>query len=185
MKKVHWVHKGAAQGKAFRMHPLKLIGIIFSGIGLLFAVLGGVFLLCSTELLPQVFTAAAWGNDTPDELALPICSVVFTAMGLIFLLIGLIMLLVLRRQRLLREELERYGTRVSGTVTDIVVDRSYQINGRHPLRLMVRAEHPFTHEEQALRSGPVWETALTPGDAIEVLFDPQDAKKHVILTEQP
>ena len=185
MKKVHWVHKGAAQGKAFRMHPLKLIGMIFSGIGLLFAVLGGVFLLCSTELLPQVFTTAAWGNDTPDELALPICGVVFTAMGLIFLLIGLIMLLALRRQRLLREELERYGTRVSGTVTGIVTDRSYQVNGRHPLRLMVRAEHPFTHEEQTLRSGPVWETSLTPGDAIEVLFDPQDAKKHVILTEQP
>lgn len=171
-----------------RMHavqPLKLLGWIFGGIGLLFLILGVIFVLIGWEYLPQVFTAQVWTGDPPDSLALPLVGLVFSGIGVLFTALGAGFLIALRRQRLLREELERYGTRVSGTVTGIVTDRSYQVNGRHPLRLMVRAEHPFTHEEQTLRSGPVWETSLAPGDAIEVLFDPQDAKKHVILTEQP
>ena len=185
MKKVHWVHQGAAHGKAFRMHPLKLIGIIFSGIGLLFAVLGGTFLLCNTELLPRLFTAEVWADsELPDELALPMCGLIFGAMGLIFLVIGVVMLLVMHRQRLLREELERYGVRVTGTVTDITIDRSYRVNGRSPLRVHVTAVHPTTGEAVTVRSGPVWETNLSTGDTADVLFDPMDERKRIVLLSE-
>lgn len=181
MTKVHWSRKGAAQGKAFTVHPLKILGIIFSCIGLGFAVLGGIFMAVSADVLPQVFTSAAWGNDTPDELALPIVGVVFAALGLIFLLTGVVMLLLLRRQSNLREELERYGTRVQGMVSDIRIDRTYQVNGRSPLRIHVSAVHPVSGETVTVRSGPVWETALSTGDPADVLFDPMDEKKRIVV----
>lgn len=173
----------AASSKMHAMHPLKLLGLIFSGLGLLFAILGGTFLAVTHELLPQVFTADVWLNEAPDELALPMCGVIFGVIGLLFLIAGVIMLLVLRRQRRLREELEQYGVRVTGMVTDVIVDRSYTVNGRHPLRVVVAAVQPGTVEERTLRSGPVWETPLAPGDAVDVLFDPMNEKKYVILVE--
>lgn len=173
----------AASSKMHAVHPLKLLGLIFSGLGLLFTVLGVIFLTITPELLPQVFTADVWLNEAPDELALPLCGVVFGAIGLLFLIAGVIMLLVLRRQRRLREELEQYGVRVTGMVTDVIVDRSYTVNGRHPLRVVVAAVQPGTVEERTLRSGPVWETPLAPGDAVDVLFDPMNEKKYVILVE--
>lgn len=181
MTKVHWSHKGAAQGKPFTLHPLKLLGIIFSCIGLIFTVLGGTFMVVCTDVLPQVFTAAAWGSDTPDELALPIVGVVFAALGLIFLLTGGVMLLLLRRQVKLREELERYGARVTGTVADIHIDRTYRVNGRSPLRIHVAVVHPTTGETVTIRSGPVWETSLTIGDPVDVLFDPLHEKKRLVI----
>jgi len=174
----------AGGSRPVRMHPLKLLGMIFGGIGLLFAALGCVFLAVSAELLPQVFTPEVWLGDTPDELALPVIGVVFGAMGLVFLLVGGVMLLILRRQKRLREELEQYGTRVTGAVADIRVDRIYQVNGHSPLRVFVSVRHPFTNEELTLRSGPVWNTALTTGDPVEVLFDPMDEKKHLVLLEK-
>lgn len=184
MTKVHWMHHGPTEGKVFRTHPLKLLGIIFLCIGLLFVLLGGVFMIMSHELLPQVFTAAAWGNDTPDELALPIVGVVFCSIGAFFTVTGGTMLLLLRRQRLQREELERYGIRVTGTVTDIRIDRTYQVNHRSPLRVYVTAAHPSTGEMVTVRSGPVWETSLSTGDAVEVLFDPMNEKTRVVVLDK-
>lgn len=183
MKKVHCSNPDSSHGPAFRVHPLQLLGVIFLCIGLFFALLGGAFMLASHDVLPQVFTSAAWGNDTPDELALPIVGVVFCAIGLVFTLTGGTMLLIRRRQRLLREELERYGTRVTGTVTDIRIDRTYQVNGRSPLRIYVAAPHPATGETVTVRSDAVWETTLSPGDAAQVLFDPTDPRKKLVVLD--
>lgn len=167
--------------KPSQLHPLTLIGAIFSGLGLLFAVLGGAFLGANAPLLPRVFSAEALGDNVPDELALPLVGLIFAAIGLFFLITGVVMLLVTRRQRLLRQELEQYGTRVSGTVTDIRLDQTYRVNGRHPLRIFVQVAHPTTGETLTVRSGPVWETSLATGDMVDVLFDPMDEKKHIVV----
>ena len=184
MKNVHWSNPGSTHGPAFRVHPLQLLGVIFLCIGLLFAVIGAGFMAVSHDMLPQVFTAAAWGSDTPDELALPIVGVVFCAIGVIFTLTGSTMLLIRRRQLLLREELERYGLRVTGAVTDIRIDRTYQVNGRSPLRILVTVAHPVTGETVVVRSEPVWETSLSPGDAAQVLFDPMDPRRKLVVLDQ-
>ncbi len=158
-----------------------VIGLVFSLIGAFFAVMGVAFMAFSSDLLPQVFTAEVWTGDTPDELALPVIGVVFTAIGLFFAVLGLIFLWVMRRQRLLREELERFGIRVQGRVSDICVDHSVRVNGRSPLRIMVTAQHPTTREMKTLRGPSVWNTSLATDDAVEVLFDPQNEKKYVVL----
>lgn len=164
-----------------RVDAEKLIGLIFGLMGLAFAVLGVVFMAVCSDRLPQVFTAEVWLNDPPDELALPIVGVVFAAIGVFFAAMGGGFLLYARHKRLLREELERFGIRVPATVTEIRVDRSVRINGRSPLRIMVQAQHPFTGEMKTLRGPRVWQTTLTPGDAVEALFDPQDEKKYAVL----
>lgn len=164
-----------------KANPMFLVGLIFALFGLGFAVLGGVFVAVSHELLPRVFTPEVWMGDTPDELALPMVGLVFTPIGLIFAVIGVILLLVGRRQGRLREELLRFGVREKGVVTDIRIDRSYRVNGRSPLRIMVEAKHPFTGETKTLRAPLVWDATLSMGDAVEVLFDPQDEKKYYVL----
>lgn len=49
--------------------------------------------------------------------------------------------------------------------------------------MVVTAVQPGATEERTLRSGPVWETNLSPGDAVDVLFDPLNEKKYVILMD--
>lgn len=162
------------------VQPRKLLGWIFGGIGLLFLVLGVIFILVSWDFLPRVFSAEVLAEEAPDELALPVVGVIFAAMGAVFAVLGGVFLLLTRRQRLLREELLRFGTRTTGKVTDVAIDRHYQINGRHPLRIMVQAMNPHTGELKTLRGPMVWTTTLSAGDAVDVLFDPQDEKKYIV-----
>lgn len=163
-----------------RFRPLLLIGMIFSLLGAVFAVLGGVLLIVEHESLPRLADPAIWAGDTPDELALLVTGAVFAVIGALFLLLGLVMLGINRRQRLLREELERFGVRVQGRVKAVRTEYSVRINGRSPRRIIVEAAHPITRERKTLRSPMLWEANAAIGDPIDVLFDPQDEKKHVI-----
>ena len=174
-----------AAGRRMRaVQPQKLLGWIFGGMGLLFLILGIVFLLLGWEQLPQVFTAEVWVGETPDSLAFPMLGLVFTGIGAVFTALGGGFLIAFRRHRRLREELEQYGTRVTGSVTDIRVERAYEVNGRHPLRIYVTARPPFTNEETTLRSALVWDTALSIGDPADVLFDPMNEKNHMVVLEE-
>ena len=163
------------------VNPLLILGVIFTLIGVVFAVLGGVFVAVSSDLLPQVFTAETWLGEAPDELALPLVGLVFAGIGSIFAVMGVIFLLVNRRQRRLHEELMRFGTRVTGTVTDIRIDHTIRVNGRSPLRLFVQVQHPHTGEMKTVRSPMLWNTTLSTGDPLDVLFDPQDEKRYAVV----
>lgn len=170
-----------AAGKRMRtVDPRKLLGLIFGGIGLLFLVMGVIFVLVSTDKLPMLADADVWVGDTPDELALPMVGIVFAGLGLIFTALGAGFLIALLCRKRLREELLTYGTRVTGTVSDIRIDRAYQVNGRHPLRIMVQAQDPFTGGTRTLRGPLVWETSLSTGDPADVIFDPLDEKKYIV-----
>ena len=170
----------ATISKVSTVQPQKLLGLIFGGIGLLFLVLGVIFVLVSADKLPMLADVDVWVGETPDELDLPVVGIVFAGIGLIFTVLGVGFLLALLRRKRLKEELLTYGTRVTGTVADIRIDRAYQVNGRHPLRIMVQAQDPFTGETRTLRGPLVWETSLSTGDPAEVLFDPMDSKKYFV-----
>lgn len=162
------------------VQPQKLLGIIFGAIGLLFLAMGVIFVAVSADKLPMLADSEVWVGETPDELALPVVGIVFAGIGLIFTALGAGFLIALLRRKRLKEELLQYGTRVTGTVADIRVDRSYQVNGRHPLRIMVQAQSPFTGETRTLRGPLVWETSLSTGDPADVLFDPMNSKKYFV-----
>lgn len=164
-----------------QVNPAWIVGVIFAIIGVVFLVLGVAFLAVHAELLPALFTSEVWLGETPDELTLPMIGLIFACIGTVFAMIGLILLLTGRRERLLREELERFGTRVTGALADIRIDRTVRVNGRSPLRLFVQAQHPYTGEMKTLRGPLVWDTTLSTGDAVEVLFDPQDEKRYAVV----
>lgn len=170
----------ATISKVSTVQPQKLLGLIFGSIGLLFLVLGVIFVLVSTDKLPMLAEADVWVGETPDELALPMVGIVFAGIGLIFTVLGVGFLMAFLRRKRLKEELLTYGTRVTGTVSDICIDHAYRVNGRHPLRIMVQAQDPFTGETRTLRGPLVWETSLSTGDPAEVLFDPMDSKKYFV-----
>ena len=159
-----------------RMHPARLIGLIFAILGFVFLATGIVLFAVRAMLLPQLLAA---GEEA--ALAMMIVGLTFSAVGAVFAGVGILLLRVGSRQARLREELEHFGTRVQGRVTDIRIDYTYKVNRRSPLRIIVQAQHPRTGEIKTLRSDAVWETALTTGDTVDVLFDLQDAKKYVVV----
>lgn len=163
-----------------RIDPLRLVALIFGGVGILFAAIGAVCIAISREKLPKLADAAVWLGETPDELAVPAVGVVFAAIGGFFVILALAMLLVGRRQRRLHEELLTYGERAQGRVAGLPVDTSITVNGRHPLRVMVEVYHPRTCETLTLKGPRLWQTSLSVGDPIDVLFDPMDEKRYVV-----
>lgn len=161
------------------LHPARLVGLILAIMGSVFLVMGGIFVAVKAELLPELFISG--GGELPDALALPLIGLIFAAIGAMFAAVGVILIQVSRRQERLREELERFGMRVQGKVTDIRIDHTYRVNGRSPLRVVVQAQHPFSGEIRTMRSAPVWETTLATDDSVDVLLDPQDEKKCVVI----
>lgn len=165
-----------------KVDPARLVALIFLLIGAVFLTLGLVFVGVSSELLPQLADPAVWlTDDTPAELELPIVGVVFSVLGFCFALVPVFVLIFQGRERRLREELMRFGTRVQGVVTAIPVDRSYRVNGRSPLRIMAEAKNPYTGQIVKVKGPMVWETSLSEGDAITVIFDPQDERQKMVL----
>lgn len=159
-----------------RMHPARLIGLIFAILGFVFLAMGIVLFAVRAVLLPQIHAA---GEEA--AMAMLMVGLTFSAVGTVFAGVGIFLIRVGGRQARLREELEHFGTRVQGRVTDIRMDYTYKVNRRSPLRIIVQAQHPRTGEMKTLRSDVVWETGLTTGDNVDVLFDLQDAKKYVVV----
>lgn len=163
-------------------NPARLVALIFLLIGAVFLTLGLIFVSISSELLPQLSDPAVWlTDDPPAELELPIVGVVFSALGFCLVLVPVFVMVFQSREKRRREELERFGTRVQGVVTALPVDRSYHVNGRSPLRIMAEARNPYTGETVKVKGPLVWETSLSEGDVVTVVFDPQDERQKMVL----
>lgn len=83
-----------------------------------------------------------------------------------------------------REELLGWGTRVTGTVTEVQANRNVRVNGRHPVRLLVACEHPVTREKTTVRSHDLWKSPLSPGDTVQVAFDPVNEKRYAVDVQE-
>ncbi len=153
-----------------------LVALIFCIVGVLFASMAVVFMAVSSSFSDLVASGRAYG----DAEALPILGAVFGGVGLILILVAAVLIVSRRRHSRRLEELRTWGTRVTGTVTDIPVDTTLTVNGRHPLRVLVEVTHPVTGQIITVRSPQVWETSLSSGDPVDVLFDPMDEKQYVI-----
>ncbi len=155
---------------------LTVLALIFGILGALFALIGSLFLYMSPQYVLDVQLGLSDGN--PE--ALLACGIVFTAIGAASLIAAAVLLILYRRRKQYREELLLWGTRVTGTVRDIPVDTTVQVNGRCPLRILADVKHPITGQQVTLRSRQVWETSLSNGDPVDVLFDPLDEKKYIV-----
>ncbi len=152
-----------------------ILKLVFGLLGTIYTVVGGGFLLAAVKDagdITRIFTLPE------EELAFAINGLVFTTLGVIFLLVTVILILVGRRKKRMREELLTYGTRVTGTVTHVRVNRSVRVNGRHPL--LVQVSCSFPSGEVTLTSPHLWNACPNTGDTVEVIYDPMDEKRYVI-----
>lgn len=156
----------------------QVVTLVFGILGTVYAVIGGVLLTLAARLsgsLASIFSLPE------EELALAVCGTVFGVLGAGFLLVTAVLLLRARQRKRLREELLTWGTRVKGTVTDVRIDHSIRVNGHSPLVAMVRCHLPSG--ETTLRSPRLWSACPSTGDTVEVLYDPMDERKFVMVFE--
>lgn len=152
-----------------------VVKLVFGILGAGYAVLGSVFLAVAIGAagdIRRIFTLPE------KELTFAILGTVFTALGVVFLLVTVLLLLSGRTQNRLREELLTYGTRVTGTVTDVWINYSIRVNRHSPLIAKVQCSFPTG--EVTLKSKNLWSACPSTGDQVEVIYDPMDERRYVI-----
>lgn len=161
-----------------KMNGSFIVKLVFGILGAIYTVLGSVFLVIAMKAagdIRRIFTL-------PEEaLAFAINGVVFTVLGAAFLLVTIILLLADKRRKTRNEELLRFGTRVTGTIVDVKMDYTVRINHRSPLVAKVRCALPSG--EVTLKSRRLWNACPSTGEQVEVIYDPMDEKKYLMLFE--
>lgn len=155
-----------------------IVKLVFGFLGAIYTVLGSVFLVIAVKAagdVRRIFTLPE------DQLAFAINGVVFTVLGVAFLLVTFLLLLAGKRRKAQDEELMLWGSRVTGTIVDVKVDHTVRVNRRSPLIARVRCALPTG--EVTLKSRRLWNACPSTGDQVEVVYDPMDERKYVILFE--
>ena len=114
---------------------LGIIGAIYAVIGSIFSLIGGAFLF--------------WGDGTD----LPLIGTVFTLVGSIFLILGCVFLVIRRSRSRCQAALVENGRFIWAQVCDITVNRSIEVNGRHPVVFIAR--YSEGGREHLFRSGNI------------------------------
>lgn len=110
---------------------------------------------------------------------------IFGLIGGVFTVVAVIIGVILRRQAARREELLAIGRRVSAVITDVRIQHSVTVNGRHPVYAVAECTHPYTGQTTEVKSPSVFRRDLTSGQALDVYFDPNDPDKYLVdLTEE-
>lgn len=78
------------------------------------------------------------------------------------------------------------GQRVTAYITGVVLNRSVRNMGKSPYIIMAQWHDP-NNVPYAFKSESIWKLppATNPGDAIEVLIDPQNPRRYWVDVEQP
>ena len=153
-----------------------VVRLVFTILGSIYALVGGGFLIYAVTragALSRIYSLPE------EDLAMAVIGTVFALLGVIFLLAAGIILLLDKRQRRLREELLTWGTRVTGVVTEVSIDRSVRVNRRCPYRAKVRCTLPLG--ETTLRSPMLWAHEPVVGEEVPVVYDPMNERRAVIL----
>lgn len=153
-----------------------VVKLVFGLLGAVYAMLGVVFLgvaISAAGDITRIFTLPE------NELTFAILGCVFTALGVVFLGIAIAFALADKRRARLKEELQAWGQRVTGTVTEVRTDPTVRVNHRYAKIATIRC--PFPRGEVTLKSHRLWGNAPAVGDAVEVLYDPMDESRYIIL----
>ena len=153
-----------------------VVKLVFGLLGAVYAMLGVVFLgvaISAAGDITRIFTLPE------NELTFAILGCVFTALGVVFLGVAIAFALADKRRARLKEELQAWGQRVTGIVTDVRTDPTVRVNHRYAKIATIRC--PFPRGEVMLKSPRLWGSVPAVGDAVEVLYDPMDESRYIIL----
>lgn len=105
---------------------------------------------------------------------------IFGGMAILLLAVGFIVWRVMGRRERLRDELRQYGLRVTTVITELQVNRSVQVNSRHPWVAVATCVHPTTREKVTVRSHLLWKPTVAAGDKVDVFFDPIHERRYAM-----
>lgn len=143
---------------------LKLLGMIFFLIGLVFVALGTGLVLAVGEPILLAFAAA----------------------GIVFFFVGVGMMTSLSRTQRLRRWLAENGRTIQADIIGIQYDTRVRVNGRCPLVVQCQAVNPADGKVYVFESDGFWfdpEPFLGERTALPVLVDPDDYHRYQVLTE--
>ena len=105
---------------------------------------------------------------------------IFGVIAVITLGIGFMIWWFMGRGQRRREEILQYGLRTTAVVTELRLNRSVQVKGRHPWVAIATCTHPSTREEMTVRSHMLWHPAVAEGDHVDVAIDPMDERRYAM-----
>lgn len=152
-----------------------IVKLVFGILGAIYTVLGSAFLAAAVKAAGDIlliFTLPEAG------LTFAILGTVFTALGVVFLVVATAFALADKRRARLKEELQAWGSRVTGVITGVRTDPTVRVNHRSPVIAMVRCTLPSG--EVTLKSHRLWSSEPAVGDMVDVLYDPMDERRYVI-----
>jgi hypothetical protein len=104
---------------------------------------------------------------------------IFGFFGVVFTGIAAGFSVAIVRKARRRAELLRIGRRTPCRLVRVEPDTSIRINGRHPWRLKVQWQDPYTGKTHTYRSDTLYQDPTgRVGDTIDVLVDPHDPRKY-------
>lgn len=149
----------------------RILMLIFSILGSVYAVVGGALLFFATQA-------------PSDVRALSMIGYVFLLTGVGFLLAALVFFLLRRKQQASIEELRTYGLLATGSITAIEENRHITRNNCPYQYALVTCLHPVTRKETVLKSESFPQITRAIGDRVDVYFDNYDEKRYWIAMEE-
>lgn len=121
--------------------------------------------------------------DNPSDVSSgsKILELIFILIGGVFAVLGVILIIVNILSGNRRKKLMRTGDRLTGTITDVVMNNAVRINNRHPFKAECEVINPFDGEKYLYSSENITEdiTGLT-GMEVTVYVDRNNKKKYYV-----
>lgn len=145
---------------------MKLLGSLFLGMGLLFALIGGSWFYVFITTSHSLEFSEAW-----------IGPMVFTFVGLVFAAVGGGILYYQIKQQERRELLLRSGRKIRAVISNRYYNTNISLNNRHPLVIECVAE--LNGRRQDFKSHHVWNpTHYEIGQEVAVYVDTRNSANY-------
>lgn len=138
-----------------------IIGVIFFGFGVFFAVFGAILF---------------WDSSEDD-----VSKYIVTGFGAVFAIIGASLLLSVILKAVRRKRLVANGDQLTGTIVAVNLNMSVTVNGYHPYRADCEVFDPNSGERYLYRSENTMEDISgLVGMPVTVYSDPDNRKKYYV-----
>ena len=138
--------------------------------------------------LPDQFVDVLYEPANPEQARLnfePVLwgpSLAFGGIGCVLATIGASILGVKARRRHVRAWLAESGARVKATYAGAFYEKTFDVFGRSPWRLLCKWKHPATQEVYLLRSDRIWfdPAPFVKREALDVLVNPDKPNQYYV-----
>lgn len=153
------------KGRGRSVSPMSILGAVFTFLGVLFVVLGGVL---------------AWKLPTDVKMV----GYIFTMVGAPFLILGTVFLCVQSGKKRTAERLITSGRYVWGDIVGLSRNYSMRVNGRHPIFLSVQFQDAYGR----IHMFKSWDLLLPPdkswiGKKVKIYYESNDFQKYYVAAE--